>query len=146
MNRRELLQVAGVFATAAVTTQAVAQTKIHDHQHHTGNPYFTLIAAVSHAQVAGQACFQHCLESLGKGEKDMAACASNVQQMMASLDALQKLASYNSPHLKKMARVAHDICVDCEKECRKHEKKHAQCKITADACAAASKEAGKIAI
>ena len=83
---------------------------------------------------------------LGKGSKDMAACAMNVQQMMATCDTLQKLASYNSPHLKKMARVAHDVCVDCEKECRKHEKMHAQCQATADACAEVVKEAKKLAI
>jgi Cys-rich four helix bundle protein (predicted Tat secretion target) len=144
MNRRELMQAAGLVATAAVATQAFAQK--HDHSRHTGNVNIALINAVSHGIVAGQACFQHCLELLGKGSKDMAACAMNVQQMLTTCDTLQKLASYNSPHLKKMARVAHDVCVDCEKECRKHEKMHAQCQTTADACAEIVKEAKKLAI
>jgi Cys-rich four helix bundle protein (predicted Tat secretion target) len=146
VNRRELIQAAGFVAAAAVTTQALAQSKPHDHSRHTGNVNLALINAVSHAVVAGQACFQHCVEQLAKGSKDMAACAMNVQQMLTTCDTLQKLASYNSTHLKKMARVAHDVCVDCEKECRKHEKMHAQCQATADACAEVVKETKKLAI
>jgi len=37
------------------------------------------------------------------------------------------------------------VCEACEKECRKHEMKHAECKACADSCAACLKECQKIA-
>jgi hypothetical protein len=38
------------------------------------------------------------------------------------------------------APVALDVCRSCEKECRKHEKEHEQCKNCAEACGACLKE------
>jgi hypothetical protein len=37
-----------------------------------------------------------------------------------------------------------DICGDCEKECRKHEEHHVQCKNCADSCAAFIREGKKV--
>jgi hypothetical protein len=43
-----------------------------------------------------------------------------------------------------MAALVQTVCMDCEKECRKHEK-HQQCKDCGDACAACAKECKKVA-
>lgn len=51
-----------------------------------------------------------------------------------------------TPHLAKMAKVVMDICQDCEKECRKFEKKHEACKVSADSCAVCFNECKKIAV
>lgn len=90
--------------------------------------------------MAGQACLAHCIELLGKGEKEMAACAASVNELLAVCHSLQQLASARSKNLGKMAALAYEVCKQCEDECRKHEKKHKPCKDCAEACAACARE------
>ena len=87
----------------------------------------------------GEVCMAHCLVLLSQGEKEMAACAQSVSELMAVCSALQILALQDSKRTAAMAKVALDVCVACEKECRKHEK-HSQCKDCADACADCAKQ------
>lgn len=148
MNRRDILKTTGAAALAALVSDAWA-----DHAEHAGhdhgvmaNPYAKLIAATSTCTVKGQACINHCLMLLGDGDKAMADCARSVQQMLAVCGALQQLASAGSSHLKPLAKVAMDVCKDCENECRKHDKKHTACKECGDACAACYKECKAIAV
>ena len=108
MERRDILKSAGVVALAAMAGAASA-----DHDEHA-----------------------HCLVLLGKGDKEMAACAQSVNQLLAVCAALQKLAGQDSRYTPGFARLAAEVCADCEKECRKHENKHAECKACADSCAA----------
>lgn len=83
---------------------------------------------------------------MAEGDKSLAGCARSVQQMLPVCAALQQLAVQRSPHLAAYARVAAQICRDCEKECRRHEGHHAACKDCAEACAACAKECESLAV
>ena len=138
MERREMMTAAGALALAAVTANAIAAGE-HDH-HHMGSKNQALIDAAGDCAAKGDACLAHCLVLLGEGDKVMAACAQSVNQTIAVCSALQRLAAQNSPYLGRFAKLAIDVCADCEKECRKHEKKHAECKACADSCAECIKQ------
>ena len=142
MKRREAMAGSGAFVLAALSTAALAQTKdpAHDHAHMHGGPNQTLLAAASDCVVKGQACLAHCLVLLADGDKVMAACAKSVNQMLAVCGALQNLAAQQSALLPAMAKVALDACQACEKECRQHEKKHAECKACMESCAECAKQ------
>lgn len=145
MERRELLKGAGVLAMAALLEPAMAADE--HHHHHDAGPKKgqALIASASDCIVKGQACLSHCLVLLGQGDKEMAACAQSVNQMLAICTALQQLASQESSYLPALAKLAGDVCRDCEKACRKHEKKHAECKACAEACAECAKQCKALA-
>jgi Cys-rich four helix bundle protein (predicted Tat secretion target) len=153
MNRREVLKTTGAFALAAFVSDALAaehdHSKMHDHaaMGHEGmtNPYLRLIETTGDCIQNGQLCINHCLMLLADGDKEMAACARSVHQMLALCTALQQLASYESKQVKAVAKVAMDMCKDCEDECRKHEKKHAACHDCAESCAACYKACKDIA-
>jgi Cys-rich four helix bundle protein (predicted Tat secretion target) len=147
MDRREVLS-GGVLLAAAAMANApfAADEPMHDHEHHHHDmplPAANLLTSVSDCLLKGQICSDHCLVSLGDGDKAMAACAQSVAQMMATCGALQKLASSNSKYLPQMAKLARDVCKDCEAECKKHADKHKQCKDCQESCAACAKECEK---
>ena len=143
MDRRELLLGAGAVALSAVTAAAFGAEHAHDHMHHGSAKNQGLIDATADCIKKGQACHNHCLDLLAQGDKEMAACARTVSQMLATCAALEQLSSLNSRHAAKMAKVAAEVCKECEDECRKHEKKHAECKACADSCAQCLKECNK---
>ncbi len=158
MERRDLIQNLGLLGLGAMTAQAMAaetgKTKpaaasadAHHHHHHAASatPAKAVIAAATDCLVKGEACLAHCLVLLGEGDKDMAACARSVSQMLPVCTALQKLAIQDSKYLKSYAALAAQVCEDCEKECRKHEKKHDECKACAESCAACLKECKALA-
>lgn len=154
MDRRKMLKVATggmMLAAAGNAVFAAEKTKQpagHEHMHGSGNSINknqSLIDAAFDSVKKGQACLQHCIELLGQGEKELGKCAMVVNDMIAACAAIEQLGNYNSPHLAKMAKVVMDICQDCEKECRKFEKKHEACKISADSCAVCFNECKKIA-
>jgi Cys-rich four helix bundle protein (predicted Tat secretion target) len=145
MNRRDILKTTGALALAALAADAMATEEHHDHAAmggHEGmkNPNLKLIETTGTCIEKGQICVNHCLMLLGDGDKEMAACARSVHQMMAMCGALQQMASYESKYLKALAKVTMDMCKDCEDECRKHEKKHSVCHDCAESCAACYKE------
>jgi Cys-rich four helix bundle protein (predicted Tat secretion target) len=90
-------------------------------------------------------CLAHCITLLGDGEKELAARAKTVEDIIASCTALRQMAAANSPHVAKLAGVVADIRTDCETECRKHEKKQRVCHDCAEACAQCAKECQKAA-
>jgi Cys-rich four helix bundle protein (predicted Tat secretion target) len=145
MERRELLKGAGFLAMSALLQPALAAEEHHHHHDAAPKKSAALLAAASDCIVKGDACLAHCLVLLGEGNKEMAACAQSVNQMLAVCTALQKLASQESAYLPALARLAGDVCKDCEKACRKHEKKHAECKACADACAECLKQCQALA-
>ncbi|NVO17477.1 MAG: Csp1 family four helix bundle copper storage protein [Rhodoplanes sp.] len=141
MNRRHVLTTAA--ALAVVAGPAFAQGHAgHDSPSGLNAP---LVAAATNCVRAGLACINHCFDSLAAGDTSLAACARSVDQMSAVCGALAKLASAGSPHLPAMAKLAQAVCLDCEKECRKHADHHAVCKACADACAACAEECRKVA-
>jgi Cys-rich four helix bundle protein (predicted Tat secretion target) len=147
MDRREALKTAGAMTLAALATNVLAAEHDHEHMHdhatmgHEGmkNPYLKLIQTTGDCVQKGQLCIDHCLMLLADGDKEMAACARSVHQMLAMCTALQQLASYESKQVKAVARIAMEMCKDCEDECRKHENKHAACHDCAESCAACYK-------
>lgn len=146
MERREILKTVGAAMAAVIANSALAAD--HDHSHHNhgamANPFSSLIASSGDCLKTGEACLAHCLVLLGQGDKEMAACAQSVNGLLAVCGTLGKLAGQNSKHTAAMAKLAADVCAECEKECRKHEKKHAECKACADSCAACLKECKKL--
>lgn len=151
MDRREMLKVAtgGLMLAAAGNSVFAADHAKHsaDHQHMGMgmNKHQSLIDAAADCMKKGQACLSHGIHLWSQGEnKGMAICAMRVNEMIAACAAIEQLASYNSAHLVKMAKVVMDICKDCEKECRKFEKEHEPCRQAADSCDACFKECKKI--
>lgn len=142
MDRREMLlgTLAAAVTTAAASTASAADANPHQHHHqHGGAKHQKLIDSAAHCVATGEICLAHCHDLLGEGDKAMAACARSVSQLIAICAALRSVAAQNGTQLVKMAKVALDICKECEDECRKHEKKHSQCKDCADACADCAK-------
>lgn len=151
MNRRELLLGAAAMAAAATAGKAFAAEHMHDHagmemsHDHPSARNEKLIAAASDCVLKANLCLQHCIVAMGQGEKDLAACAKSSSQVAAICTALQQLASADTKQLPQLAKVAMDICKDCEEECKKTEK-HPECKACKEACAACYKECKAIAI
>ena len=76
----------------------------------------------------------------------MVACLDSISIMaLAICSAMVKLSIQESSYLPTLAKLAGTACSDCEKQCRKHEKKHAECKACADSCAACLKQCKAIA-
>lgn len=142
MNRRELLLSGVALVGATIVGKAQAADR-HEHHHHGSAVNAALISAASDCVQKGQVCLSHCLTLLGQGDKEMAACAQSVNQMLAVCGALQQLASQESRYLKSQAKIAMDICKECEDECKKHADKHDACKACMDSCAACYKECKK---
>ena len=141
MDRRTLL-LSGV---ALAGTAMVGSASAMDHAHHHNAPANGgLAASASDCIQKGQVCLNHCLELLGQGEKDMAACAKSVSQMLALCGALQQLANQGSLQLTKLAAIALDVCQQCQEECKKHADKHDSCKACGESCAACAQECKKL--
>lgn len=90
----------------------------------------------------GNICLDHCIDLIAS-DKSMAACAKSVREMLAACNTLITLASSKSKHLKKYASVCIDICGACFVECKKHSKKHSQCRDCGLSCKACIKELQK---
>jgi Cys-rich four helix bundle protein (predicted Tat secretion target) len=150
MNRRELLL--GSVAMAAVATAGKAFSAEMDHEHmnmgmmhdHKSTRNERLIAAASDCVLKANICLQHCIVLMGQGDKGLVACSKSSSQVAAICTALQQLASAESKSLPQLAKVAMDICKDCEEECKKTEK-HPECKACEEACATCYKECKAIA-
>ncbi len=147
MDRREVLTGGALLAAAAMAnTVFAAEEAMHEHHHHDMPlPAASLAASASDCLQKGQVCIDHCLILLGDGDKAMAACAQSVTQMLAICTTLQRLANANSKYLPQMAKLAKEVCKDCEAECKKHADKHKQCKDCQESCAACAKECEKFA-
>lgn len=145
MERREMLGglgAAAVFALAGRETMAADAAHAH---HHASPKTAVLVEAVSDCIVAGEACLAHCIVLLGDGDRSVAGCAKSVSETLALCEALRRLAAQGGKQAAAVARIAATACDDCEKECRKHEAKHAECKACAVACADCAKECRKFA-
>lgn len=148
MDRREMMQSGLALSLAAASGMGLAEEAKSTGtpaSHHHGGKYSAVAHSAADCSHTGQICLTHCHVMLAEGEKAMAACAASVVELIATCDALMKLAASDSKYLQKMAALSLEVCTDCEKECRKHEKKHAVCKDCADACAACAKECKAIA-
>jgi Cys-rich four helix bundle protein (predicted Tat secretion target) len=155
MNRRELLSGMGVAGAAAIAARAAAaQDKKpakqpaaaatgHEHHHMGASKYQALIDATHACMATGDVCINHCLQSLGTGDKTLADCAKSVEAMLPLVTATGKLAAQDSKRLKELAAVCGKACKDCEAECKKHEQ-HPECKACGEACAKCAAECDKV--
>lgn len=113
---------------------------MHSHMHH-GNPNSAVIDTALDCLKNGQACLDHCIELFKMGDNSVANCADKVTEMLAMCTALSQMASYNSMHLAKFAKVCAAVRKDCKKACDKHK----ACKDCSDSCKKCIKECEKIA-
>lgn len=143
-DRRELLVGAGALGVGALAATLGSGTafaaNLHAHGHATGNKNAKMIAALHDCIRTGDDCVNHCLMEFQSGDTAMADCARKVIETGAFCLAHAKLATIDSSHMKQMCEINLKLCAECEKECRKFEKKHSTCKACADACAACIKE------
>jgi len=150
LERRNVLKGAGILGLGALATTTAAsmagvsnafaaEGQMH-HGHATGSKNAKMIAALHDCIRTGDECIHHCLMEFKAGDSAMADCARIVMQTGAFCAAHAKLVTLESAHMKEMCELSIKLCTDCEKECRKHEKKHSTCKACADACAACIKE------
>lgn len=146
-ERREMLR--GVLAvTAAVSASALfAQENEHQHQpvanaNAEGNP--EVIDAALHCVKSGQLCLAHCVQLVKNGDTSIAQCLAATTQMLTMCNALSQMAAAQSKYLPELAKICIEVCEDCEKECRRHEEKHAACKACADSCSNCIKICKKI--
>ncbi len=99
----------------------------------------TLLDTTTECVKRGRLCLDHCMESLSSGSKAMVGCAAAVREMLVLCDAVAQASAQKSKHTKALAKIARDACLECETECRKHDKMEV-CHTCADACAACAKE------
>ncbi len=133
LGRRDFL--AGAALAAATVASPSARAAHHGYAQHT-RPHAQLADAAGDCVRAGADCRAHCLEEFRDGRTQLAACAARVEEMMASCEALGRLAAQESAHVAGMAAVAEAICAECEQECRRHADMHETCRRCAEACTA----------
>jgi Cys-rich four helix bundle protein (predicted Tat secretion target) len=144
MNRRDMLIGSGAMLATMFANNAFAMShaKGEKMKHGSGKKFENLVNSGLNCLKRGEACIQHCLAHFG--DKSLAECAAQVQQMMPVCSTLTKLATYESKHLKDYLQFCIKVCNDCEKACRVHEATHKECKDCADACANCSKQCKKV--
>ena len=143
MERREFL----IGATSSVAAMALANASAasthaehagHGGGHAAGDPKVAALRESTLAcQQAAADCVRHCIERLGTGEGDLAACLESVLRMQAVTQAtFEVVASEGAPtkRLQQLASVCADFCRDCAKECEPHAEHHALCKACLEAC------------
>jgi len=133
-NRRDFLVAAGSLALATAAISNTANAADAKHHHHHGPSNTDLVKTSASCTASGNACIAHCLILLGNGDTEMAECAKSVQLMIPMCEAVGYHAAANSKHLKDMVKICQSVCDDCEKACREHEDKHAECKACANSC------------
>ena len=138
MDRRTVL---AALAAALPVLRASAEDRgvpePREEHHHLGghHPRAALIEATSHCIAVAEICLDHCHGMLSSGDTSMAGCARSSSSVIAVCTALRSLAAENAPATGALARVAAQVCEDCEKECRKFAKEHEVCRDCMDACA-----------
>lgn len=106
-----------------------------------GSANAAFAAATADCVEKGDACLQHCIASLSKGDTMMAECAAAVNEMLAVCRGMGTLALSGSKHLEAAARLCHDVCTDCAAACEPHVGHHETCKACHEACQRAIVEA-----
>jgi Cys-rich four helix bundle protein (predicted Tat secretion target) len=149
LSRREVLCLAATASATATLASGVtfAASSEHDHHaHHSKNENVALIDSAFDCIKKGQLCMDHCMELFKAGDTSVADCADSVNEMLAMCTALTQMTAYRSSHLSALAKVCMDVCLDCEKKCREHEDKHAECKACADSCVTCADECEKLLV
>jgi Cys-rich four helix bundle protein (predicted Tat secretion target) len=101
-------------------------------------------AAAADCVEKGDACLQHCIASLSKGDTMMAECAAAVNDMLAVCRGMGTLALSGSKHLETAAQLCLAVCTDCAAACEPHVGHHETCKACHEACVRSIAEAKKL--
>jgi Cys-rich four helix bundle protein (predicted Tat secretion target) len=109
-----------------------------------GSANAAFAAAAADCVEKGDACLQHCIASLSKGDTMMAECAAAVNDMLAVCRGMGTLALSGNKHLKAAAQLCHDICTDCAAACEPHVGHHDTCKACHAACLRSIEESKKL--
>ena len=146
MQRREFLAVMGTAAAvaAATTPSAFAEMSAESMGAMHAPMFKPLAEAAGHCVAAGNDCLRHCFGMLAMKDYSMTDCIDHAYQMVAACEALQTLASVNSPHTANFAKAVELVCADCQKVCEKF-LDYPECKACAEACKATVEQCRKIA-
>src|SRR5262245_10093118 len=129
MKRREFMENTGAILAAASTAGL-----FFGHDANAGEKDFSALAASAEKCVGtGEACLEHCISMLSRGDTSMAGCAKSVREMMLICGPLAKAARQGSKRTAALAKLAIDACNECIEDCKKHSK-HAVCKACLAAC------------
>jgi Cys-rich four helix bundle protein (predicted Tat secretion target) len=142
ISRRDILLGLSAAAAAAYAGAATASGDEHEHSEHMHKKHDhskhkvqlpDVLDAVNLCLDKGRRCTAHCLVTYQEGDLSLADCASKVHEMMAICEGFAYLLSANSEYTKAYANLCAQVCMDCERECRKHDQ-HIECRACADAC------------
>ena len=128
ISRRRVLASAGVAGLLLPVATLKGAAAEEEHHHHGGAKYQSLIDAGLLCVSRGEVCAAHCIDLLGKGERELADCLASVSAMLPMCAMLARYAALDAPRLKELAKVCIDVCDDCATACDKHAKKHEVCK------------------
>jgi Cys-rich four helix bundle protein (predicted Tat secretion target) len=128
----------GASKKADAKTDAKAEPKADAHAGHeghgAGSGHAAFAAAAADCVEKGDACLQHCIALLSKGDTSMAECAATVNAMLAVCRGMGTLAVSDSKHIKLAAQLCLAVCTDCAAACEPHAGHHETCKACHDAC------------
>jgi len=136
LNRREMLRTGPAFFTLTSVAYAADESAPKPAAGGSSDKEEVFAKALGQCVSSGNACLQHCLNLLGTGDTSLAECSKAVRDMLAVCGAEQTLVLGESPRAKTAAQLCIDVCTGCEAACRKHETRHAVCKVCAESCAA----------
>ncbi len=141
MDRRHFIATTAVVAGASVFNKAMASGKEETAEKLpkslSSSNQKKIIASTAHCIDTGRACLTHCANSLASGSTMMAKCNVMVQNMLASCEAMNKIAHLNTLEKKTMTsfiKSCQKICEDCHAECKKHAGHHSECKACMKSC------------
>ncbi|MDH5542822.1 MAG: Csp1 family four helix bundle copper storage protein [Nitrospinota bacterium] len=132
MDRREVIMAAGGALLAGTVGTAFAAEK--EHKHDSGMLIQEDLArSAADCARTGQTTLRLSINLLEKGDISMAECGRTVQDLVATCEAMMKMASFGSRHIGPMAKVVRGVCIASEKICMKH-KEHKECVECAKSC------------
>ena len=131
MDRREMVLGTMMAGASVMATQKVLAS---GSMKHSKGKHMHLRKTTAECIETGQSCRTHCIKLLSKGQKNMGECLEAVEEMLATVEATQKLAALDSSFLKAQAKICLDVCKACEEVCKKHAHHHKECAECATAC------------
>lgn len=145
MDRRKFVTGATAASLGVIASTAMGG----NHKHHKGHSSKLSASGVNKSKLDkiidssseclkdGQACLVHCQRLLASGDTSMAECQAAVLNMLASCEAMMKVASYDNMSkslIQDLAATCARICENCAKACELHSKHHKECKACYESC------------
>ena len=141
MDRRDLLKTSLTSAGALAVGSMLARTAF------AGEPsdeaptdaLGTVVNTAAACIKAGEVCLAHCIKELSTCNTSMANCNRRVHEMLATCNAMLRLAAMRSDLARKFAALCAEACANCEAACAEHRAHwahgmHLECKACFEAC------------